>query len=148
MATLEEKELTSKRLEEDRVRREASEKRIRREAMVKRIKDSAWTSVIASGVTIIFVTSMGWLTTQSVVEKARADGAKELIALRSGICLVRFQQRPDAATKLAEFKALPYAERDPAIRKLVADEGLATMLGQHAPAEGAVNQCADAIKRS
>ena len=148
MTTQEERDLARKRSDEDRLRQDAYDKKLRREAMVKRIKDIAWTAVIASVVTIIFVTSMGWLTTQSVVEKARADGAKELIALRSSICLVRFQQKPDAAAKLAEFKALPYGERDPAIRKLVSDEGLATMLGEDAPAEGAVDQCADAIKRS
>ena len=148
MSTTEEQGLVRKREERKPERKTSYEKAARREARVKRIKDIAWSAVIASVVTIIFVTSMGWLTTQSVVEKARADGAKELIALRSGICLTRFQQRPDAAAKLAEFKALPYAERDPAVRKLVADEGLATMPGQDAPAEGAVNQCADAIKRT
>jgi hypothetical protein len=148
MSTTEEKDLARQREERESERKASYEKAARREATVKRVKDIAWTAVIASVVTIIFVTSMGWLTTQSVVEKARADGAKELIALRSSICLVRFQQKPDAAAKLAEFKALPYAERDPAVRKLVADEGLATMLGEEAPAEGAVNQCADAIKRT
>ena len=148
MTTQEERDLARKRSDEDRLRQEAYEKTLRRGAMVKRIKDIAWTAVIASVVTIIFVTSMGWLTTQSVVEKARADGAKELIALRSSICLVRFQQRPDATAKLAEFKALSYNERDAAVRKLVSDEGLATMPGENSPAEGAVNQCADAIKRS
>ena len=148
MSTTEERDAARKRDERDAERKASYEKAARREATVRRIKDIAWSAVIASVVTIIFVTSMGWLTTQSVVETARTEGAKELIALRSSICLVRFQQRPDAAAKLAEFKALPYGERDPAVRKLVADEGLATMLGENAPAEGAVNQCADAIKRS
>ncbi len=148
MSTTEERDAARKRDERDAERKASYEKAARREATVRRIKDIAWTALIASVVTIIFVTSMGWLTTQSVVETARTEGAKELIALRSSICLVRFQQRPDAAAKLAEFKALPYAERDPAVRKLVADEGLATMLGEDAPVEGAVDQCANAIMRS
>ena len=148
MTTTEDMDAARKRDERDAERKASYEKAARREATVKRIKDIAWTAVIASVATIITVTSLGWLTTQSVVEQARADGAKELVALRSSICLVRFQQKPDAATKLAEFKALPYSDRDPAIRKLVTDEGLATMLGEDAPAEGAVNQCANAIKNS
>jgi hypothetical protein len=148
MTTTEEMDAARKRDERDAERKASYEKAARREARGKRIKDIAWTAVIASVATIITVTSMGWLTTQGVVETARADGTKELVALRSSICLVRFQQRPDAATKLAEFKALPYSDRDPAVQKLVTDEGLATMLGEEAPAEGAVIQCANAIKNS
>ena len=148
MSSTEEGDRARKLEERDRERKASYEKAARREATTKRVKDIAWTSVIASAATVIFVTSMGWLTTQSVVEKARADGVKELVALRSSICLVRFQQKPDAAVKLAEFKALPYGERDPAVQKLIADEGLATMLGEEAPAEGAVNQCASAITRT
>ena len=48
--------------------------------------------------------------------------------------------------KLAEFKALPpYGEKDIAIRKLIADEKLATMVGENVPAAGAVDRCAYAI---
>jgi hypothetical protein len=49
--------------------------------MYKRIKDIGWTAALASVITIIVVTSLGWLTTQGVVEKAREEGAKELVAL-------------------------------------------------------------------
>jgi hypothetical protein len=101
--------------------------------------------VIASVVTIIVVTSLGWLTTQAVVEKAREQGAKELVALRASICTVRFQQRPDASAKIAEFKALSYGEKDTTIKKFVTEEKLATMLGEDASAPGAIDKCADAI---
>jgi hypothetical protein len=129
-------------------RRRSAEKALHREATLKRIKDIVWTALIASVITIIVVTSLGWLTTQAVVEKAREEGAKELVALRASICLVKFQQRPDAEAKLAEFKALSWGERDTAIRKFVTEEGLATMLGEDAPAPGAIDKCADAIKSS
>jgi hypothetical protein len=129
-------------------RNRATQKALRREATVKRIKDIAWTALIASVITIIVVTSLGWLTTQAVVERAREEGAKELVALRASICLVKFQQRPDAKVKLAEFKALSWSESDAAIRKFVTEEGLATMLGESAPAPGAIENCADAIKGS
>src|SRR6266508_1267854 len=135
------------RAERDAERRRSAEKALRRETTVRRIKDIVWTAMIASVITIIVVTSLGWLTTQAVVEKAREEGAKALVALRASICLVKFQQRPDAAAKLAEFKALSYGDKDPAIRKFVEQEGLATMLGEDAPVAGAVDKCADAIKR-
>ena len=133
------------REEWDAERKRSEQKALHREATLKRIKDIVWTSVIASLITIIVVTSLGWLTTQAVVERAREQGAKELVALRASICVVKFQQRPDATAKLAEFKALSYGERDTAINKFVTEEKLATMLGEDAPAPGAVDKCADAI---
>jgi len=146
MTTTEERDAEKKRWSERNAERNAAEqKRLHREATVKRIKDIVWSAVIASVVTIIVVTSLGWLTTQAVVEKAREQGAKELVALRASICTVRFQQRPDATAKLAEFKALSYSDKDTAIKKFVNDEKLATMLGEDAPAPGAVDKCADAI---
>jgi hypothetical protein len=129
-------------------RRRSAEKALHREATLKRIKDIVWTALIASVFAIIVVTSLGWLTTQAVVEKAREEGARELVALRASICLVKFQQRPDAEAKLAEFKALSWGQRDTATRKFVTEEGLATMLGEDAPAPGAIDKCADAIKFS
>jgi len=128
-------------------RRIANEKALARTTRIQRTKDIIWSAVLASIISIVFLTSIGWLTTQSVVNAARDDGMKELVALRSGICVATFQQRPDAAVKLAEFKALSYSEKDTAIRKFVADENLATMLGKDAPADGAVENCANAIKR-
>jgi hypothetical protein len=119
-----------------------------RRAMVQRIKDIVWSAVIASVLTIIVVTALGWLTTQEVVEKARQEGGKELVALRASICLIRFQQRPDAKAKLAEFKALSYNEEDTAIKGFITKEGMATMLGEDAPAPGSIDKCADAIRRS
>jgi len=133
------------REERDAERKRSEQKALRREAISKRIKDIIWISLIASAITIIVVTSLGWLTTQAVVERAREQGAKELVALRSSICVVKFQQRPDATAKLAEFKALSYGERDDAIKKFVTEEKLATMLGEDAPAPGAIDKCADAI---
>lgn len=133
--------------ERDVERKRKAEKAFHREERVKRIKDIVWTAVIATVITIIVVTSLGWLTTQGVVEKAREEGAKELVALRASICLVRFQQRPDAEAKIAEFKALSYSDKDAAIQKFLTDEGLATMLGEDVPVPGAIDNCADAIKR-
>jgi hypothetical protein len=145
MTTTEERDAERKRSERNAERNAAEQKRLHREARVKRIKDIVWSAVIASVVTIIVVTSLGWLTTQAVVERAREQGAKELVSLRASICSVKFQQRPDASAKIAEFKALSYGERDTAIKKFLTEEKLATMLGEDAPAPGAIDKCADAI---
>ena len=120
MATQEEKDAERKQRDAERQQRE--QKRLRREATIRRIKDIVWSAVIASVLTIIVGTALGWLTTQAVVETARQQGAKDLVSLRAGICTVKFQQRPDANAKLSEFKALSYGDRDPTIRKFVADE--------------------------
>jgi len=138
---------TTDERDRDAERRRSAEKALNRATTIRRIKDIIWAAVLASVITIIVLTSLGWLTTQAVVRAAREEGLKELVALRASICLVNFQQRPDAATKLAEFKALSYGDKDPAIRKFVAEEGLATMLGEDTPVAGAVDKCADAIKR-
>jgi hypothetical protein len=49
-------------------------------------------------------------------------------------------------SKLAEFKALSWNEKDAAVRKFVTEEKLATMLGEDVPAPGAIDGCVDAIK--
>jgi len=129
-------------------RRRTAQKALRREETVRRVKDIAWSAVIGSAVTLIVVTSLGWLTTQSVVSAAREQGAQGLVSLRSQICLARFEQRPDAVAKLAELKALGWDERTAAARKIVTDEKLATMLGETAPAVGAIDACTAAIRNA
>ena len=59
--------------------------------------------------------------------------------------MVRFQQRPDGAAKIADLKALSYSDKNTAIKKFVTDEKLATMQGEDAPAPGAIDKCADVI---
>ena len=129
-------------------RRRREQKAQRRAEMARRAKDIVWSAVLGSAVTLIVATSLGWLTTQSVVSAAREQGAHDLVALRSGICLARFQQRPDAVAKLAELKALGWDERTAAAKKIVTDDKLATMLGETAPAVGAIDACAAAIRNA
>jgi hypothetical protein len=71
---LEAEEATMSTTEErDAERRRSAEKALRRETTVRRIKDIVWSAVIASVITIIVVLSLGWLTTQAVVERAREE---------------------------------------------------------------------------
>jgi hypothetical protein len=74
------------RKQRDALRQLGEERALHRRATIRRITDIAWSAVIASEVTIVVVTSLGCLTTQAVVEKAREQGAEELVALRAGIC--------------------------------------------------------------
>ena len=74
LGILEAKEATMSTTEErDAERRRSAEKALRRETTVRRIKDIVWSAVIASVITIVVVLSLGWLTTQAVVEIARAS---------------------------------------------------------------------------
>jgi hypothetical protein len=137
-------ERDAERKQWDALRQQGEGRALHRRATIRRITEIAWSAAIASVVTIIVVTSLGWLTTQAVVENAREQGAEELVALRAAICTVRFQQRPDALTKLAEFRAISY-DKGTAIKKFITDEKLATMVGENAPAAGAIDRCAYAI---
>jgi hypothetical protein len=133
-------EQAAERRARDTRREQEAQRQLRREARVRRAKDIIWSAVIATVIMLIVFTSLGWLTTQAVVEKAREEGAKELVALRASICTVRFQQRPDAAAKIAELKALSYSDKNTAIKKLVTEEKLATMQGEDAAAPGAIDK--------
>jgi hypothetical protein len=137
-------ERDAERKQWDALRQQGEGRALHRRATIRRITEIAWSAAIASVVTIIVVTSLGWLTTQAVVENAREQGAEELVALRAAICTVKFQQRSDTLTKLAEFRAISY-DRATAIKHFIADEKLATMVGENAPAAGAVDRCAYAI---
>ena len=137
-------ERDAERKQWDAQRQQGEDRALHRRATIRRITEIAWSAAVASVVTIIVVTSLGWLTTQAVVENAREQGAEELVALRAAICTVRFQQRSDTLTKLAEFRAISY-DRATAIKHFIADEKLATMVGENAPAAGAIDRCAYAI---
>ena len=90
MATQEEKDAERKQRDAERLQRE--QKRLRREATIRRIKDIVWSAVIASVITIIVVTALGWLTTQAVVETARQQGAKDLVSLRAAFAQSDFNR--------------------------------------------------------
>ena len=65
------------RIQRDALRERGEEGARHRRATIRRITDIVWSAVIASAITIIVVTSLGWLTTQAVVERAREQGAED-----------------------------------------------------------------------
>ena len=129
-------------------KKRAADKREAGKASAKRFKDIVKTAVFASLATLLLFTATGWLTTQKVVEDARAAGEEKLVTLRADLCIGKFDLRADALAKREEFKALSWAEKEDVAQKFVSDEGLATIMGQDDPAPGAIANCADGILRS
>jgi hypothetical protein len=126
----------------------ATEERNRIAQQSKLMKSILWAGVIGSLLTLFVMTSTGWLTTQKIVEDAREEGQAQIATLRANICFARFEQRPDAAAKLAEFEAMSWADKEDVAQKFVAEEGLATMTTEDGPVPGAVENCAEMIVRS
>jgi hypothetical protein len=111
--------------------------------MVQRIKDIVWSAVIASGHNNR-CNRVGVANDPRGCREGTTGGRKRASCFKGEHLL----SKPDAKVKLAEFKALLYNEEDTAIRGFITKEGLATMLGEDAPAPGSIDKCADAIRRS
>ena len=87
-----------------------------------------WACIAAMIATIVIGFSWGgWVTggTSQTMAKAAGDTARGELA--STICVERFNAAPDAAAKLAEFKAIPDSYKK---RQFVEAGGWATMPGQ------------------
>ncbi|CAM5598389.1 hypothetical protein ATER59S_05426 [Aquamicrobium terrae] len=98
-----------------------------------------WACIAAVIATIIVGFSWGgWVTggTSQTMAKAAGDTARGELA--SAICVERFNAAPDAAAKLAEFKAIPDSYKK---RQFVEAGGWATMPGQTTPDRLGVQGC-------
>lgn len=84
----------------------------------------------------------GWVTGGTSRATAAAAGEAGRGQLASAICVQRFSAAPDAAAKLAEFKALADSYRK---RQFVEAGGWATMPGQSAPDRLGVEGCVTAL---
>jgi hypothetical protein len=98
-----------------------------------------WACIAAVIATIIVGFSWGgWVTggTSQTMAKAAGDTARGELA--SAICVERFNAAPDAAAKLAEFKAIPDSYKK---RQFVEAGGWATMPGHTTPDRLGVQGC-------
>lgn len=103
----------------------------------------AWACAGAAVATMIVgFTWGGWTTggTSETMAKAAGDMARGELA--SAICVERFNAAPDAAAKLAEFKAIPDSYKK---RQFVEAGGWATMPGQTSPDRRGAETCAVAL---
>jgi hypothetical protein len=84
----------------------------------------------------------GWVTggTSQALAATAADNARGQLA--SAICVEKFKAAPDAAAKLAEFKAIPDNYKQ---RQFIEAGGWATMPGQTSPDRLGVQGCATAL---
>ena len=102
-----------------------------------------WACIAAVIATIVVGFSWGgWVTggTSQTMAKAAGDTARGELA--SAICVERFNAAPDAAAKLAEFKAIPDSYKK---RQFVEAGGWATMPGQTSPDRRGAEDCAVAL---
>ena len=102
-----------------------------------------WACIAAVIATIVVGFSWGgWVTggTSQTMAKAAGDTARGELA--SAICVERFNAAPDAAAKLAEFKAIPDSYKK---RQFVEAGGWATMPGQTSPDRRGAEGCATAL---
>lgn len=84
----------------------------------------------------------GWVT--GGISKSMATSAGDMTRgeLASAICVERFNAAPDAAARLAEFKAIPDSYKK---RQFVEAGGWATMPGQTSPDRRGAEGCAVAL---
>ena len=102
-----------------------------------------WACIAAVIATIVVGFSWGgWVTggTSQTMAKAAGDTARGELA--SAICVERFNAAPDAAAKLAEFKAIPDSYKK---RQFVEAGGWATMPGTTDPDRRGAEACATAL---
>ena len=102
-----------------------------------------WACTAAVIATIVVGFSWGgWVTggTSQTMAKAAGDTARGELA--SAICVERFNAAPDAAAKLAEFKAIPDSYKK---RQFVEAGGWATMPGQTTPDRRGAEACSAAL---
>lgn len=102
-----------------------------------------WACIAAAIATIVVGFAWGgWVTggTSQKMAVTASDTARGNLA--SAICVERFNAAPDAAAKLAEFKAIPDSFKK---RQFVEAGGWATMPGQTAPDRLGAQACATAL---
>ncbi len=102
-----------------------------------------WACIAAAIATIVVGFSWGgWVTGGTSQKMAMTAGDTARGDLASAICVERFNAAPDAAAKLAEFKAIPDSFKK---RQFVETGGWATMPGQTTPDRLGAQACATAL---
>ncbi|PWK61965.1 hypothetical protein [Aminobacter sp. AP02] len=102
-----------------------------------------WACIAAMIATIVVGFSWGgWVTGGTSQKMAATAGDTARGELASAICLERFNAAPDAAMKLAEFKAIPDSFKK---WQFVEAGGWATMPGQTSPDRLGAQACSTAL---
>ena len=108
------------------------------------IKPAVWGAVAgAAAISFVGFSQFGW-TLGSTAERMahdRADSA--IVSVLAPICVEKFQQQNDSATKLIEFKKTPSWDQ----RSLIEKAGWATMPGSEKSNSAVATACADKLGR-
>ena len=108
-----------------------------------RVKPAVWGAVVgAIAFTVVGFSSLGW-TLGSTAEKMATQRAQTaVVAVLAPICVEKFQQQTDAATKLVAFNKISSSwDR----RSLIEKGGWATMPGTDKPNSAVVSACAEKL---
>jgi hypothetical protein len=108
------------------------------------LKPALWGAAAgAVAITVIGFSSMGW-TLGGTAERMAADRADSaVVAVLAPICVAKFQQQADAATKLIEFKKAASWDQ----RAVVEKGGWAAMPGTDKTNSALIGACAEKLGR-
>ena len=108
------------------------------------VKPALWGAVAgAAAISFIGFSQMGW-TLGSTAERMASDRADSaIVSVLAPICVEKFQQQNDSATKLIEFKKTPSWDQ----RSLIEKAGWATMPGTEKSNSAVATACADKLGR-
>jgi len=108
------------------------------------IKPAVWGAVAgAAAISFVGFSQFGW-TLGSTAERMASDRADSaIVSVLAPICVEKFQQQNDSATKLIEFKKTPSWDQ----RSLIEKAGWATMPGTEKSNSAVATACADKLGR-
>jgi len=106
------------------------------------LKPGIWGAVIGAAATMVVGFSLlGWTLGGTAERMAKERAQHAVVAALAPICVERFHQQADAATKLVEFKKVSAWDR----RSIIEKGGWATMPGSGTPDSAVASACAEQI---
>jgi hypothetical protein len=107
------------------------------------LKPAIWGAAIgAAAISVVGFSSLGWTLGSTAERMAKEQAQTSVVAVLAPICVEKFQQQADAATKLSEFKKVSSSwDR----RSIIEKGGWATMPGTGASSSAVVTACAERL---
>ena len=108
------------------------------------VKPAVWGAVVgAAAISFVGFSQLGWTlgSTADRLANERADSA--IVGVLAPICVEKFQQQSDSATKLIEFKKAASWDQ----RSLIEKAGWAVMPGTDKSNSAVATACADKLGR-
>ena len=106
------------------------------------LKPGIWGAVVGSAaISVIGFSSFGWTLGSTAERMANERAQTAVVRVLTPICVEKFRDQTDAATKLIEFKKLQSWDR----RSTIERGGWATMPGSDAPISTVAEACAERL---